>query len=218
MSANPYLLAADNPEALLTLLQENPSLATGQDEYGYSLVHAAASYNHLDLMRKLVNDFKVPVDLKDEDGETPLFVVETVEAARVLVEELGLDPAIESTEHLTAREKLEVEAEWPAVIEYLRSKETGTPAVNGTTTNGVSSQTLDLPSVPEGLQVTMGTMDEAEADGQQPDPEFRRRIEELAARDDFETPAAQAELRRLVEQAVAGEGLGEERSVRPRQE
>jgi uncharacterized protein len=217
MSANPYILAADHPEALLTLLQEDPSLATEQDEYGYSLVHAAASYNHIDLMRKLVNDFKVPVDLKDEDGETALFVIETVEAARVLVEELGLDPTIRSSESLTAREGLEAEAELPEVVEYLRSLETDTPAVNGTT-NGDASETLVLPSVPEGLQVTMGTMDEAEEDGQQPDPEFRRRIEELAARGDFDTPAGQAELRRLVEAAVAGEGLGEERSVRPRQE
>lgn len=217
MAANPYILAADHPEALITLLQEDPSLATEQDEYGYSLVHAAASYNHIDLMRKLVKDFKVPVDLRDEDGETALFVIETVEAARVLVEELGLDPTIKSDENLTAREGLEAEAELPEVVEYLRSLETGAPAVNGTT-NGDASETLVLPSVPEGLQVTMGTMDEAEGDDQQPDPEFRRRIEELAARGDFETPAGQAELRRLVEAAVSGEGLGEERSVRPRQE
>lgn len=217
MAANPYILAADHPEALITLLREDPSIATEQDEYGYSLVHAAASYNHIDLMRKLVKDFKVPVDLRDEDGETALFVIETVEAARVLVEELGLDPTIKSDENLTAREGLEAEAELPEVVEYLRSLETGTPAVNGTT-NGDASETLVLPSVPEGLQVTMGTMDEAEGDDQQPDPEFRRRIEELAARGDFETPAGQAELRRLVEEAVSGEGLGEERSVRPRQE
>lgn len=217
MAANPYILAADHPEALITLLQEDPSIATEQDEYGYSLVHAAASYNHIDLMRKLVKDFNVPVDLRDEDGETALFVIETVEAARVLVEELGLDPTLKSDENLTAREGLEAEAELPEVVEYLRSLETGTAAVNGTT-NGDASETLVLPSVPEGLQVTMGTMDEAEGDDQQPDPEFRRRIEELAARGDFESPAGQAELRRLVEEAVSGEGLGEERSVRPRQE
>jgi uncharacterized protein len=64
----------------------------------------------------------------------------------------------------------------------------------------------------------MGTMEEGEMDGQAPDPEFRRRIEELAARADFETPEGQAELRRLVEEAVTGEGLSEERNVRPRQD
>jgi hypothetical protein len=50
------------------------------------------------------------------------------------------------------------------------------------------------------------------------DPEFRRRIEELAAREDFDTAEGQARLRRLVEDTLAGERLGEERNVRPRQE
>lgn len=209
MPPNPYLLAADNPQALLSLLREDPSLASGQDEHGYSLVHAAASYNHLDLLRDLVREFKVPVDLRDEDGETALFVVETVEAARVLVDELGLDAKIQNAEGQTAREKIEAEGDWPEVAEYLLSLEAGSSSANGAA-NG-------LPPVPEGLKVTVGTVDEAEAEGQQPDPEFRRRIEELAAREDFQTPEGQAELRRLVEDAIGGQGFGEDRSVRPRQ-
>ncbi|KXX80613.1 Ankyrin repeat domain-containing protein 53 [Madurella mycetomatis] len=216
MSPNPYLLAADNPQALLSLLREKPSLATGQDEHGYSLVHAAASYNHLDLLRSLIREFKVPVDLRDEDGETALFVVETVEAACVLVEELGLDTKIQNAEGQTAREKIEADEEWPAVAEYLQKQENGSGGANGTETDNASAVT-ELPPLPEGLKVTMGTMDEAEVGAQQPDPEFRRRIEELAAREDFQTPEGQAALRRLVEDAIGGEGLTEGRSVRPRQ-
>jgi len=217
MAPNPYVLAADNPAALLALLQEDASLAVTQDEHGYSLVHAAASYNHIDLLRKLVKDFNVPVDLRDEDGETALFVVESIEAAKVLVEELGLDPSLKNDEGYTAREKIEAEEEWPAVAEYLKTRGSGPDIANGTT-NGESSEVLDLPPVPEGLQITVGTMDEEVAEEQQPDPEFRRRIEELAARSDFQTPEGQAELRRLVEEAVMGGGLSEDRSVRPRQE
>lgn len=219
MAPNPYLLAADNPDALLTLLREDPSLASGQDEHGYSLVHAAASYNHLDLLRTLIREFKVSVDLRDEDGETALFVVETVDAARVLVEELGLDAELQNEEGQTAGEKIEAEADWPAVAEYLRGLETGRPAgadgaANGTTTAGG----VELPPVPEGLQVTMGTMNEAEAGEPQQDAEFRRRIEELAAREDFAGPEGQAELRRLIEEAIRGEGYSGDRSVRPRQD
>ncbi|KAL2262957.1 hypothetical protein VTK26DRAFT_8814 [Humicola hyalothermophila] len=213
MAPNPYLLAADNPQALLTLLRENPSLASGQDEHGYSLIHAAASYNHLDLLRALVREFKTPVDLKDEDGETALFVVETVEAARVLVEELGLDTELQNSEGQTALEKIEIEGDYPKIAEYLQTLKGGTSSSNGTV-----SDAMALPPVPEGLKVTMATMDEAEANEQQPDPEFRRRIEELAAREDLQTPEGQAELRRLVEDALGGQGLGGERSVRPRQE
>ncbi|KAK3294602.1 uncharacterized protein B0H64DRAFT_443666 [Chaetomium fimeti] len=219
MAPNPYLLAADNPAALLELLRENPTLASGQDEHGYSLVHAAASYNHLALLRTLAREFNVPVDIKDEDGETALFVVESVDAARVLVEELGLDPKTQNDEGQTAAEKIEGEADWPAVAEYLRGLDGSSSVTNGVP-NGTTSAGVELPPVPEGLQVTMGTMDEAAAaGGQQPDPEFRRRIEELSAREDFQTPEGQAELRRLVEEAIGGgEGLGEERSVRPRQD
>lgn len=213
MALNPYLLAADNPQALITLLNENPSLASGQDEHGYSLIHAAASYNHLNLLRALVREFKAPVDLKDEDGETALFVVETVDAARVLVEELGLDTKIQNSDGQTAREKIEAEGDYPEIAEFLQTFEAGPSGANGTTSGDMA-----LPPVPEGLKVTMGTMDEADAGEQQPDPEFRRRIEELAAREDLQTPEGQAELRRLVEEVLGGQGFSEERSVRPRQE
>ncbi|KAM7214490.1 ankyrin repeat-containing protein [Rhypophila decipiens] len=221
-NANPFILAADDPNALLALLNDNPSLATDQDSHGYSLVHAAASYNHLDLLRQLIREFSVPVDLRDEDGETALFVVETLDAAKVLVQELALDPKITNDEGQTAREKIESEGEFPDVVRYLASLETTRTIENG---NGqhmneaaaVTGTTTDLPG---GIQIRMGTMEEAEAEGLEPDPEFRRRIEELAARDDFQTPEGQAELRRLVEEAVLGQGgvVGEERNVRPRQE
>ncbi|KAK0715908.1 hypothetical protein B0H67DRAFT_254438 [Lasiosphaeris hirsuta] len=214
MAPNPYLLAADNPEALVELLNEDDSLATGQDEHGYSLVHAAASYNHLDLLRILVHNLKVPVDLKDEDGETALFVVESVAAARVLVEELGLDPTLTNEEGMTAREKIESEEDWPEVAEYLKKFDTGASTANGTT-NG---DAFELPSVPEGLRVTVGTMDESETADQPVDPEFCRRIEALAARADFDTPEGQAELRQLVEDTIIGQGLGEDQNIRQRQD
>lgn len=216
MPPNPFLLAADNPAALLALLRDTPSLASQQDDHGYSLLHAAASYNHLDLLRALVNEFRVPVNLRDEDSETALFVVETVEAARLLVEELGIDTALAGDEGLTAREKIQQDGDFPAVAEYLASREgaaagTAQAAVNGASLNG------SLPPVPQGLSVNFGTVNEDEAAGASPDPEFRRRIEELAAREDLDTEAGQAALRQLVEEAVAGEELAQERNVRPRQ-
>ncbi|KAH7160091.1 hypothetical protein B0J13DRAFT_120918 [Dactylonectria estremocensis] len=120
---NPFLLAADDHPTLLPLLRENPALASSQDEHGYSLVHAAASYNHLDLLRVLVREFHVDVNLKDEDDETPLFVVETEAAAQVLVEELGADIKHRGSEGLTAREKIEAEGDFPAIAVYLSKVE-----------------------------------------------------------------------------------------------
>ncbi|CAK7217305.1 hypothetical protein SCUCBS95973_003103 [Sporothrix curviconia] len=247
MAPNPYIMAADNSPALLPLLRANPAMASEQDEHGYSLIHAAASYNHLDLLRALVQELKVPVDLRDEDNETALFVVETVESARCLVEELGLDPSLTGDDGLTAAEKIAGEAEFPQVAEYLAGLQSVLAAAEDVLVEGA------LPPPPEGLRVTMGTMpavatvEDAEDEGGSssglafnggegssrggaaavaadedalggpPDPELRRRIEELAARPDFHTEQGQAELRQLVEDAILGQDLGEERNVRPRQ-
>lgn len=216
MPPNPFILAADNPAALLLLLRESPALASQQDDHGYSLLHAAASYNHLDLLRALVNEFHVPINLRDEDSETALFVVETVEAARILVEELGIDVALSGVDGQTARQQIEQDGDFPAVAEYLATHEaTGPTNATQATVNGHNSD--DLPPVPQGLSVNFGTMTEDDIEGALPDPELRRRIEELAAREDFHTEAGQAELRRLVQEAISGEDLAEERSVRPRE-
>lgn len=213
MAPNLFLLAADNSAELLPLLRENPALASSQDDHGYSLVHAAASYNHLDLLEALLRELNVNVDLRDEDDETALFVVETPDAAKLLVE-MGADPLHRGSDGLTARERIESEGEFPNVAAYLATIENDRN-VERTATDAIPET---IPPPPEGLEVTMGTMDQLEDVPDQVDPEFRRRIEELASRDDFHTPEGQADLRRLVEDAVADQGLGGERAVRSKQE
>ncbi|KAI1401304.1 ankyrin repeat-containing protein [Hypoxylon fuscum] len=218
MSANPFLLAADNSSALLPLLRENPSLASEQDSHGYSLVHAAASYNHLDLLRTLIHEFHVDANLRDEDDETALFVVETVDAARLLVEELGADITIKGSEGYTARQKIMEEGDFPEVAEYLQSREEASRVqnlLNGT--NGANGTNGTIPPVPEGLNISVSTVTPAEDDELEVDPEFRRRIEQLAERDDFHSEAGQNELRHLIRDAIA-EQTSSDRNVRPRQD
>lgn len=217
---NQFLLAAENSPALLHLLQKSPHLASAQDDHGYSLVHAASSYNHVDLLRILVLQLKVNVDLKDEDDETALFVVETVEAARVLVEELSADLFHRGSEGLTAREKIESEGEFPEVARYLASAEAKRPNDKAKRPNDIiESAAMNaimeiIRPPPQGMKLTVGIMDQVEEG--EIDPEFRRRIEELAQRPDFDTPTGQADLRKLVENAIMNHGPADERSVRPK--
>ncbi|KAL5615680.1 hypothetical protein BROUX41_005712 [Berkeleyomyces rouxiae] len=207
MSQNVLLLAADHPSEVVPLLQQEPALASVQDEYGYSLVHAAASYNHLDLLRKLVSDFHVPVDILDEDGESALFVVETVETARVLVHELSSNVHLRNSNGQTAYEKFVAEEEYPEVAKYLAEFEVLQTPEQALATPELSRvvDPTSIPAVPEGLKVTMGTMTEGGDD--EADPIIRKMIEELSQRPDFETPEVQAEVRQLVMRILAGEEL-----------
>jgi hypothetical protein len=159
----------------------------------------------------------VDVDIKDEDNETALFVVETQDAAQVLVEELGANVGHRGLEGLTAREKIEAEGDFPAVAEYLLKIEARQVDDPASTAAAVMPEVIPPP--PEGMKVTVGTMDEVTDIPEEIDQDFRRRIEELAQRDDFNSPQGQAELRRLIEDAVLGEGgVGDERNVRSKQD
>lgn len=226
---NPFLLAADNSPNLLPLLRSNPALASSQDEHGYSLMHAAASYNHNDLLRTLVSEFHVDVNIKDEDGETALFVVETIEAAQTLLEELRGDATVTDEEGMTAEEKIRADGDYPTIAEYLRESRTRGIATNGfgegQAENGVAasvdSGSHRPPPLPPNVTVNVTTVDATmpESQGEEAvDPEFRRRIEELAAREDFQSEQGQNELRELIKDAVRGVGAHEGRDVRRRLE
>ncbi|KAF2833132.1 hypothetical protein CC86DRAFT_278435 [Ophiobolus disseminans] len=203
------------PQAILSSLAQHPQLASARDAHGYSLVHAAASYSQLPVLRDLVQKYSADVNILDEDGETPLFATEKAEVAQCLVEELGADTSIRNAEGKTAEEKIgEEEGQAHEVYQYLKSLRTGgEPASAGAVeTEGVHPP----PPLPDGVKIEMGTMAE-DAVGDAPDPEIRRRIEELAARPDYESDEVQRELRELVQDVVSGMG-GEQdgRSVRRR--
>ncbi|KAL8895876.1 MAG: hypothetical protein Q9192_003393 [Flavoplaca navasiana] len=212
---NVFILASDNSPQLLPLLHSKPSLALSQDEHGYSLVHAAASYGHHELLRTLIRDFQVDVNIKDEDGETSLFAVETVETAKILVEELDCDTSLKNDEGLTAEEKIRTEGDFVTVADYLRT--VSARAACGSSPNDESDaqrqqEEAPLPPLPPNVTVNMGTTTEDEVP-EDVDPAFRARIEELASREDFQGEEGQKQLRELVTDAVR---KVEERDVRRR--
>ncbi|PGH01716.1 hypothetical protein GX51_05032 [Blastomyces parvus] len=193
---NVYTLAADNSPSLLPLLRSNPALASSQDDSGYSLLHAAASYGHVDLLRALVQELQVNVNLVDEDGETCLFVTESVEVARCLIEELGVDREHKNSLGLKAEESIANDGEYPQLIEYLRGSKT---------TDGQDQLLNSSTAIPPNVTVNVGSMPDPTVHGDGAvDPEFKRRIEELAARENFHTEEGQQELRQLVTDAIRG--------------
>ena len=215
---NPLLLAADNSPDLLPLLYSDRSLASKQDEYGYSLLHAAASYNYLDLARALKSEFNIDPNIVDEDGETALFVVETVEGAQCLLEEVGTRPDIKNNEGETAEEKIGAEGDFVTVADYLKEVRTKASGANAGS-NGAGTEheigSQHPPPLPPGVQLRVGSLVDEQNLGEVADPELKRRIEELASREDFEGDEAQQQLRQLVTDAVRGGNEGQ-REVRPR--
>ena len=65
------------------------------DEYR----HAAASYDHLELLEYLIS-IGGDINISDDDGETPIFTVESLEMARWMVDH-GADVQITNQEGLT---------------------------------------------------------------------------------------------------------------------
>ena len=216
---NIFILASDNSPQLLPLLRSDPSLASSQDDHGYSLLHAAASYSHHDLLRTLKHEFHVNSNMKDEDGETPLFVAETVATAKVLAEELHCDLGLKNDEGMTAEEKIRSEGDFVAVADYLKELRMRTRAESSSNQdhNGVSLQDGQRPPpLPPNVTVSVGTTTEDEVP-EEVDPVFRAKIEELAARGDFQDEEGQRRLRELVTEAVRGvERDAEGRDVRRR--
>jgi hypothetical protein len=142
--------------------------------------------------------------------------VEGVEVARCLVEELHIDVQIKNEEGMTAAQKFESEQEFPEVAAYLQDH----PSIS---TNGipVDDSATDAaqrpPPLPPNMTININSVpeDTTESLADEPDPEFRRRIEELAASENFNTEEGQRQLRDLITDAVRGVG-SEERDVRRR--
>jgi hypothetical protein len=119
------------------------------DQWTYTPLHAAASYGQLDVLRYLLNHSSAPdnaIETTDEDGDTPLFAVEDVETARMLVEEFGADAKRENSAGDTPAANAE-ENERPEVAAYLRSV-TGEEPMYATGTGQDGESEGDMPLNP----------------------------------------------------------------------
>ncbi|QBM86922.1 hypothetical protein METSCH_B01130 [Metschnikowia aff. pulcherrima] len=189
MVSNIWVAAADNQvEIVEKYLTSNEFSANAKDPNGYTPIHAAASYGHLDLLKMLVSNGG-DINIQDNEGDTPLHHAEDVVTAKFIVEELKADFKITNEEGQTAADYIEEEGEYPELAQYLRSLSHDKPE----TTNGSALEGLPIPGSVEGHAIRY-SMEEDVGDI---DPESRRKLEEIA---NSENP--EEALRELVTSAV----------------
>ncbi|WPK24688.1 hypothetical protein PUMCH_001971 [Australozyma saopauloensis] len=210
MVANIWVAAADNDtKTVLTHLDSNNFTPNSKDPNGYTAIHAAASYGHIDLLKLLI-ERGGDINIQDQEGDTPLHHVEDLETAKVIVEKLGGDFKIRNDEGQTAADFIEEEDEFPELAQYLRSllHDKPTASVND--------------SLPEAGQIDghniRYTMEE---EGEPMDEERRKKLEAIV---NSENP--EEALRELVTSAVrdglasfsSGERQDEERDTKRNRE
>ncbi|KAG5362176.1 Ankyrin repeat-containing protein [Yarrowia sp. C11] len=170
--SNIWVAASDGQlEAVKNLIENEGISPNAKDENGYTPVHAAASYGHLDLLRYLI-DKGGDINVTDEDGDTALHTVEELEVAKKLVEEFKADFKAKNSEGQTPFEKLQEEDEFPELIHYLA----GLQGIVLDTPVAVSDE-KEMPDVKYSF--------ENEADTEA-DPEKKKQIEEIMKSDNPE--------------------------------
>ncbi|KZS92393.1 ankyrin [Sistotremastrum niveocremeum HHB9708] len=157
------------------------------DENTYTPMHAAASYGHIDILEYLVSRGG-DVNITDEDGETPIYTVESVEVAHWLIDHNArLD--IRNSEGLRPDEHLA--EEFPEVSAYLTTRLSPTSndatAQATVTVSDSVSPTTTTTSPPSQyaqdqsanvltshlMEQVNGVMERAEAEGRDPEEELR---------------------------------------------
>ena len=90
---NVWTAASDGDlETVRRCIESGAHAAHTPDAQGYTCLHAAASYGHHELLQYLIARPGVNLNCGDEDGDTPLHVVEDVESCRMLLA-AGADPS-----------------------------------------------------------------------------------------------------------------------------
>ncbi|CAK9439569.1 uncharacterized protein LODBEIA_P36690 [Lodderomyces beijingensis] len=218
MVSNIWIAAAnDEKDAVAKLVEVEGLSPNAKDPNGYTPMHAAASYGHLDLLKYLLSKGG-DINIQDAEGDTPLHHVEDLSVAKALIEQFDADYKIKNSDGLTAAEYIEEEDEFPDVAKYLRGLAHGKPADAGENGGGDEDAEKEakeanafLESLPEPRNVdgheikyTLETEQQQDGDEQLSPEELEERRKKIEAVLNSENP--EEELRKLIQNAVH-EGL-----------
>ncbi|KAI9363998.1 ankyrin repeat-containing domain protein [Zopfochytrium polystomum] len=115
---NIWVAASDGDIALVSQFIASGVSINAKDPNGYTPVAAAASYNHLDLLRLLLQGGADP-NVVDNEGDTPLHVTETVAVAEILIA-AGANPHARNEEGVLPIEVAD-EEERDELVAYLKN-------------------------------------------------------------------------------------------------
>ncbi|KAK0223156.1 ankyrin repeat-containing domain protein [Armillaria fumosa] len=116
--SNIWIAAGDGDLARVQELVLAGTLPNIPDEFTYTPMHAAASYGHIHILEFLLAHGG-DVNITDDDGETPLYVVEDVATARWLVDHGAV---IDRTNNEGVSPIESLVEDFPQVAEFLQAE------------------------------------------------------------------------------------------------
>lgn len=201
MVANIWVAAADNQIDVVKLhLDLGNFNADSRDPNGYTAIHAAASYGHIELLRLLI-ERGGDVNIQDNEGDTPLHHTEDLETAKVMVEELAADYKIKNEDGLTAGQYIDEEGEFPELATYLRLLLHYSPETQNANDGFIAS--LPSPGNIDGHEIRYTMESDAPSLTPEEEEERRKKLEAIVNSDD-----PHEALRDLVRNAVR-EGMSQ---------
>jgi ankyrin repeat protein len=100
ITSNIWIACADGDlDAVRYFVEEGQISVNAQDDTGYSALHAAVSYDCVQIAQYLISKGALP-SICDEDGDCPMHAVESTEMLQLLLE-AGADPSLKNLEGLS---------------------------------------------------------------------------------------------------------------------
>ncbi|KAI9061046.1 ankyrin [Trametes sanguinea] len=179
---NIWVAAGDGDlERVRELIEVHSMSPNVPDPNTYTPMHAAASYGHINILEYLVSRGG-DVNVTDNDGDTPLYVVENVETARWLVEH-GATVNRQNDEGMSPAQYLE--EDHPEVAAYLEGLSSGGGNSGSTLASPIEmheqpsqhAQNVASEHLTSSLiQSVQGIMERAEAEGREASDEELREV------------------------------------------
>ncbi|CAO3611337.1 unnamed protein product [Mucor fragilis] len=113
---NLWVAAGDGQIDRVRELLESGIAVDGHDQFGYTAMHAAVSYNQIEMVKLLIEK-GANVNIEDFEKDTPLYVAENVEIAQLLLDN-GADPKHTNEDGITPA-LTALEEGWEEVAQFL---------------------------------------------------------------------------------------------------